>query len=128
MISDSVLKIKYGWGLAGVSLGLIGVSIFFGVEIFGPSSYTFSGSGEFRNGEFYMETSRPFIPQLGKFTFYALLLSIVLSIVSFGRKESKLASWGALAFGLSPLFLYTLGSIVTPLIYYAVSFPRRFDV
>lgn len=123
MSSDLVPKYKYGWGLAGVFLGLIGVSIFFGIEIFGRSSSTFSGSGELRYGEYYVETSRPFTSQLIRFTFYALLVPIVLSIVSFCRKESKLASWGALAFGLSPLFLYTLGSIVTPLFFYAVSFP-----
>lgn len=118
-----MIKEKFGFGLAGIILGLLGVTFFFVLELFGPRSYTASGSIALTIGEPHMEVSNPLISQLARVTFYTLFLPVLLSLLSFSRGEYRVASWGALVFGLSPVFLYTLGSIITPLILYAVSFP-----
>lgn len=114
---------EFGIGLAGIVIGAICLAVLFGVEVYGPDSYTTSGSGELRVGESYSETNSPLLPQIARAAFYTFVVPLFLSAASFARREIEFVSWGALVIGLSPLLIYTAGIVVTAVILFAIGLP-----
>lgn len=123
MNSNSIKPPGFALGMTGIVIGAICLATLYGIEMYGPNSYTTSGSVGIGDGEFYSETSTPLLPQIARVAFYMFIVPLILSAVSFTRRETKLVSWGALVVGLSPLLLYTIGIITTAVVLFIIGLP-----
>jgi hypothetical protein len=109
---------------AGLLTGVICLVVLYCIAVYGPSSYSASGSGTVnRDGTItYLVQNRPLLPMLARTAFYGFGIPLLLGIASLLRRESTLAGFGALAYGLAPVFIYTVGTVFTAMLYLAVTF------
>lgn len=107
----------------GLLTGVLCLAVLFGIAVWGPSSYSASGSGMlYSDGTIaYVTHNRPLLPLLAQYAFYGFAIPLLLGIASLLRRESTLLGFGALAYGLAPLLVYTAGSIVTAMLYFGVT-------
>lgn len=109
---------KFGFGATGVILGALCVVFIWAVEVYGPGSYTTAGSGIlYTDGTVTMEVARPLLPGITRAAFYTCLVSTLFGIVSIVRREALSVSLGAIAFGIAPILMYTLGIIFSFVLY-----------
>ena len=105
---------KFGIGATGVTLGALCIAFIFAIEVYGPGSYTTTGSGAlYADGTIIREITRPLLPQIARAAFYACFICILFGIASFIRREAFFVSLGAVAFGIAPVLMYALGIIFT---------------
>lgn len=113
-------------GLAGILLGIVCLATLYLIEVYGPGYYSGSGSGSiYADGSVRNVTvtrSSP-LPRVALTAFYLLFVSLLAAIVSGVRKEQPIVTWGALAFGLTPVLLMTVGVILTTWVYFGVLLP-----
>ena len=105
---------KLRLGVLGIITGALCVTIMYAVEVYGPGSYTTSGSGSlYADGTITMEVSRPLLPQIAAAAFFTCFVSLLFGIASLVRKEARTFSLSAVAFGIAPVLIYTLGTVLT---------------
>ncbi len=117
---------SYRFGLAGILLGSICLAILYLIEVYGPGYYSGSGSGSiYADGTIrnMTVTRSSELPRVALTAFYLLLVSLLAAIVSGFRKERRIVTLGALAFGISPIFLLTVGVILTTWVYFGILLP-----
>ena len=114
----------YGFGISGILIGGFFLAILYLIEVYGPGSYSSSGSVILKaDGTFMSEISTPLIPTIARVIFYLFLIPLSLSVVSFVRKENIFAATGALVCGLAPVLLMTIGVIVMAWFYFGLALP-----
>jgi hypothetical protein len=117
---------KYWIGLSGILLGSVCLATIYLIEVYGPGYYSTSGSGSIRAdgtiGDMTVTRSSE-LPRIAFAAFYLLLVSLLAALISFFRKEDPAAAFGALAFGLAPVLLMTIGPIIVTQIYFGILLP-----
>ena len=110
MIEDSVNKNSVTLGAAGIIIGLTCLLFLFVVEVFGPGSYSSGGTYSNVGGVVTIETYRSSIlPLLAQYAFFLTFSSLLFALASSVRNERKIARWGAIGVGVSPIILYVFG-------------------
>ena len=113
MTENSVKKDSVMLGTIGISIGIACLLFIYGVEVFGPGTYSSGGTSHLNvGGVVTIETYRSSIlPLLAQYSFFMIFSSLIFAIASGLRNERKIARWGAIGVGASPIVLYTLGFI-----------------
>lgn len=97
------------FALAAITLGFVVVLPMFLWALAGPASSGGSGSGMlYANGVVVMTPApRDFtFFEFAQIAFLACLVSLILSLVSFWRRERAVLSLCALSYGLTPVLMY----------------------
>ena len=120
-----VNKGRYTFSAVGVVVGLLCIAILFCIDVFGPSSYSGSGSGRLMaDGTVVVLTSnQPLLPLVARVAFFAFLVPLVCGVAGVFRKEHTLLVLASVALGLAPILIYTLGVLLSSLLYFAVGVP-----
>lgn len=107
----------------GVSTGLLCLATLFLIEMFGPGSYSSSGSADLMaNGTMFVSTTTSSIlPLIAKTAFATLLVPLILGAVGIVRKENTYFILGSFFLGLAPILIYTTGVVFSSLIYFGIS-------
>lgn len=109
-------KVKYG--ATGIILGMLCVTFICLVEVFGPGSYTTTGSSIiYLDGTVTTKVQRPLLPLIAGVAFYSCFISFLFGITSVAKKEVLAVSLVALSFGFAPIFIYILGTTVVIVFY-----------
>jgi hypothetical protein len=117
---------SYRIGLAGIVLGIVCLATLYLIGVYGPGSYSSSSSGSISADGTILNmtvTRSSELPRVALTAFYLLFASLLAGIVSGLRKERPIATWGALAFGLTPVLLMTVGVILTTWVYFGILLP-----
>lgn len=98
-------------GAIGISIGIACVLFIFAIEVFGPGTYSSGGTSELNvGGVVAIETYRSSIlPLLARYSFYLIFSSLIFAFASSLRNEPRVARWGAIGVGVSPIILYISG-------------------
>lgn len=110
---------------AGILIGVICLVLLYCIAAYGPSSYRSSGSGTVHSDGTvaYLVQSRPLLPTLARTAFYGFGIPLLFGIASLLRRESTLPGIGALAYGLAPVLIFTVGTFFTAMLYFSVTLP-----
>jgi len=113
---------KYTFGTAGIIISFLCLVVLCGIELYGPGSYTSTGSGQlYADGTIVViQESLPVLPRIARAAFYLCFLSLPLGIMSYVRKEAIIVSAGAMVFGIAPILVYTVGVTTSLLLYSSV--------
>jgi hypothetical protein len=118
---------KSQWvGLSGILLGSVCLATLYLIEVYGPGYYSGSGSGSiYADGTMrnVTVTRSSELPRIALTAFYLLLVSLLAAIVSGLRKERRIVTFGALAFGVAPIVLLTVGVVLTTWVYFGILLP-----
>jgi hypothetical protein len=115
----------FGFGLAAILLAGLCLAILYLIEVYGPGSYTASGSASIKaDGTItVIHQTRPLLPRIARTAFYVCLAVLPLSLISFFRKENTAVSMAALISGLIPVFVMTISTIVIATIFFGLALP-----
>lgn len=107
----------------GVSTGLLCLATLFLIEMFGPGSYSSSGSAQLMaNGTMrVISSTSSIVPLIAKTAFAALLVPLILGAVGIVRKENTYFILGSFFLGLAPILIYSTGVVFSSLIYFGIS-------
>jgi len=113
----------YMFSGVGVSIGLLCLATLFLIEMFGPGSYSSSGSAELMaNGTMHVISSTSSIlPLIARTAFATLLVPLILGAVGIVRKENTYFILGSFFLGLAPVLIYSIGVVFSSLIYFGIS-------
>lgn len=113
----------YMFSGVGVSTGLFCLATLFLIEMFGPGSYSSSGSAELMaNGTMHaISSTSSILPLIARTAFASLLVPLILGAVGIVRKENTYFILGSFFLGLAPVLIYTTGVVFSSLIYFGVS-------
>ncbi|MGV3591555.1 MAG: hypothetical protein ACO1PZ_07680 [Gammaproteobacteria bacterium] len=109
------------FGNVGLSIGLLCLAILGLIDVFGPDSYSSSGTGMLRaDGTLVMtRSSQPLLPLIARSAFYAFVLPLVLGTIAVFRKEGTGPALGSFGLGLAPIPIYALGVLPATAFYAA---------
>lgn len=107
----------------GVATGLICITTLLLIEVFGPGSYSSSGTGKLTadGTVVVIRSTSSILPLIAKTAFATLLISLFLGAVGIARKENFYFILGSICVGLAPILMYTTGVIFSSLIYLGIS-------
>ena len=113
----------YMFSGAGVTTGLLCLATLFLIEMFGPGSYSSSGSAELmaNGGIHVISSTSSILPLIARTAFATLLVPLILGAVGILRKENTYFILWSFFLGLAPVLIYSTGVVFSSLIYFGVS-------
>ena len=114
---------KFSYSVLGIVIGLLCLATLYLIDIFGPGSYSSSGTVKLMaDGTVDVITSTSSIlPFIAKTAFFTLLIALILGAVGIFRKENIYFVLGSFCFGLAPILIYTTGTIFSFFVYFVIS-------
>ena len=118
-------RMSFRFGSTGIAAGFICLATLYLIEMYGPGSYSSSGSGTLAvDGTFTITTSSASIlPQIAQAAFIAFLLPLICGVVAIFRKENIYVALGSFCYGLAPIPIYTIGIFFTSIFFFGVTVP-----
>lgn len=109
----------------GVAAGLLCVATLYLIEIYGPGSYSSSGSGVLMadGTVVVIASNQPMLPRIAQAAFFAFSIPLVLGVVAVFRKENIYWAVGSFCLGLAPILIYTVGVFFSSMVYFGISLP-----